>query len=81
MLVMLSKFSFEGNEMAKNNSRMYYAVDLSLYHAEPLYIELDFQVSDYDRAIDLAVKKATEQGYIKGWDDVRCERQVYESMK
>ena len=29
--------------MVKNNSRMYYAVDLSLYHAEPLFdIELDF---------------------------------------
>ena len=67
--------------MAKNSSDMYYAVDLSLYNHEPLYIELDFHVSDYDSAIDLAVKKATEQGYINGWDDVRCEREVYVSMK
>jgi len=64
----------------KKYNGLYYAVELSLYKGEPLYIELDNPVNDYNRAIDLAVKKAIEQDYITGWEDVKGEREVYECM-
>lgn len=59
----------------------YYAVELSLYKGQPLYIELDATVADYHKAIDKAVEKATQLGYIDGWEDVKCERELFECMK
>lgn len=64
--------------MKANN---YYAVEFSLYNGKPVYIELDHPVSDYNTAIDLAVDKAITYGLIDDWGDVRCELEVYESMK
>lgn len=64
--------------MKANN---YYAVEIGLFKGKPVYIELDHPVSDYNTAIDLAVDKAIRDGLIDGWEDVRCELEVYESMK